>query len=276
MSLSAKRREELEKLCRQFRIDLIDTIYHVQSGHPGGSLSACEIMAVLYTEKMNIDPKEPNKPDRDRLIMSKGHASPVLYRAMAEAGYFPLSEMANLRKIGGILQGHPSMHTPGVDMPSGPLGLGLAAGQGIALGLRADGYDDSYVYVILGDGEVNEGCIWEAAMSASKFKLSNLIAVLDYNKVQLDGTSNEIMPMGNMADKWRSFGWNVIECDGHSVQEFSDAVDAAKAQKEKPNIIIAHTVKGKGVSFMEGKNTYHGKVLTEEEYINAMKELKGE
>lgn len=272
--MTSERAAELSKLCNTFRIDVLKAIHAVQSGHPGGSLSVCEILAILYLEKMNVDPSNPNLPDRDRLVLGKGHAAPMLYRVLAEKGFFPVQEMNSLRHIDSILQGHPSIHTPGVDMPSGPLGIGLSAAQGIALGNRMDGYRN-YVYAILGDGEINEGTVWEAAMSASKFKLDHLIAVLDYNKVQLDGTADQIMPMGDIPAKWRAFGWNVIECDGHDILQLSDAIDTAKSNFGTPTIIIAHTIKGKGVSFMEGKNTWHGKQISDNELAAALKELGG-
>ncbi len=272
MSITAARAAELDALCRQFRIDTLTAIHAVQSGHPGGSLSVCEILTVLYQEVMNIPSMDD--PRRDRLVLCKGHAAPMLYRNLIEKGFLPKDAMSTLRHINSQLQGHPSIHTPGVDMPSGPLGIGLGAAQGLALSQRMQGYD-AYTYAVLGDGEINEGAVWETAMSANKFKLSNLIAILDYNKVQLDGTSDEIMPLGDVAAKWRAFGWNVIECDGHNVTALCDAIDAAKAHTGGPTIIIAHTIKGKGVSFMEGKNTWHGKAIDDESYAKLLVELGG-
>lgn len=274
MSLSEARKAELEGLCRKFRIDVLDALHTAQSGHPGGSFSVCEILTVIYFEKAKLDPADPQWPERDAAVLCKGHAAPMLYRILAEKGYFSKDEMNSLRKIDSLLQGHPSTHIPGIDMASGPLGVAFGAAQGMALARKLDGID-SRVYAILGDGEINEGAVWEVAMSAVKFKVNNLTAVLDMNGVQLDGTTDEIMPLGDVAAKWRSFGWNVIECDGHDVGALSDAFDAAAAEKELPSIIIAKTVKGKGVSFMEGKNAWHGKAVDDESYQNALKELGG-
>ena len=224
---------------------------------------------------MNVDPKDPNKEGRDHFILSKGHAAPILYIVLAEMGYFPKEELKTLRQINSNLQGHPCVHkTPGVELSTGPLGLGLGAGLGMALSERLKG-SDSYTYVVMGDGEIQEGAIWEAAMAASKFKADHLIGILDNNGVQLDGTLEEIMPMGDLKAKWESFGWEVIPCDGHDVQSISDAVDAAKKVTGKPILILAKTVKGKGVSFMEGKNTWHGKAISDEDYKNAKEELGG-
>ncbi len=276
MSMDTTRKAELEAKCLQFRRDVLTVIHKIQSGHTGGSFSVCEILAALYLEKANISPENWGDPARDRIILSKGHAAPMLYRLLAEKGFFPLSDLENLRQFGSHLQGHPcSRHTPGVELSTGPLGMGLSAGLGMALSNRLDGYDDTYVYVILGDGEINEGCIWEAAMSASKFKADHLIAILDNNKVQLDGTNDEIMPMGDLKAKWEAFGFYVIKVDGHDVEALCDAVDEAKAHKGSPVLILADTVKGKGVSFMEGKNIYHGKPITDDEYTRAMAELGG-
>ncbi len=275
MPMTKERKQELDQLCHQFRVELIELLHSIQTGHPGGSLSCCEILTALYFEKMHIDPKNPKAPDRDRLVLSKGHAAPMLYLNLAHKGFFPVEDMKTLRQINSDLQGHPCAHkTPGVEVSTGPLGLGLSAGNGIALGAKLNGYDYT-TYVLMGDGEIQEGGIWEAAMTAVKFKVDNLVAILDHNHVQLDGTNDEIMPMGDISAKWKAFGWNVIECDGHDVAAFSDAVDAAKAHKGQPTIIICETVKGKGISFMEGKNTWHGAPINDENYANAMKELGG-
>ena len=268
------REEELRSLCRRFRIDVLTAIHDAGSGHPGGSLSVCEILTVLYLEHAKVYPDDPNRPDQDRIVLAKGHAAPMLYRVLAEAGYFPKEEMATLRRTGSLLQGHPSMHTPGVDMPSGPLGIGLAAAQGIALGMRLKG-QDTYAYAVLGDGEINEGTVWETAMSAAKFQLDHLIAVIDRNHVQLDGTVDQIMPTESLADKWAAFGWNVIPCDGHDIMSLDRAFTAAKEAKGRPTVIIAETVKGKGVSFMEGKNTWHGAQISDENLAQALAELGG-
>ncbi len=274
MSLSSQRVAELNELCRKFRVDVLTAIYGAQSGHPGGSLSVCEILTLLYQERMNVSADKPQDPDRDRLVLSKGHACPMLYRNLIEKGFLPADSMSSLRVINSELQGHPSVHTPGIDMPAGPLGLGLSAAQGMAMGLRLSG-SNARVYAVLGDGELNEGCVWEAAMSAPKFAVSNLTAIVDWNHVQLDGTNDEVMPLGDLASKWRSFGWNVIECSGHDIAALDAALDAAEAYKDGPSVIIADTVKGKGVSFMEGQAGWHGKAIDDDSYAKAMAELGG-
>ncbi len=273
--MKAERKEELEILCHKFRNELIDLLHDIQTGHPGGSLSCTEIVTTLYYEKMNVNPKDPRMENRDKFILSKGHAAPILYLVLAHKGYFPESELKTLRQIDSNLQGHPCVHkTKGVDLSTGPLGLGLGAGLGMVLSDRLKG-NDAYTYVVLGDGESQEGAIWEAAMSGSKFGADHLIAILDHNGVQLDGTVEEIMPMGDIAKKWEAFGWNVLICDGHDVASISEAVDQARENKGKPSIIIAATIKGKGVSFMEGKNIWHGKPIGDQEYALAKEELGG-
>lgn len=273
--MTETRRQEIETLCARMRQELMDVLYAVQTGHPGGSLSCCEILAALYFHTMNIDPSDPQRQDRDRLILSKGHAAPMLYLCLAHKGFFPIGQMKTLRQINSSLQGHPCAHkTPGVDLSTGPLGLGLSAGVGMALAARVNA--QSYrVFVILGDGEMQEGAVWEAAMTANKYKAENLIAIVDHNKVQLDGTNEEIMPMGNIAEKFSSFGWRVFPADGHDVASLTEALDSAVAYKDGPSVIIAETVKGKGVSFMEGKHIWHGRPLTVEDYEKAKAELKG-
>lgn len=275
MSMSFEKKKAYADLCNNFRIQLIQLLYKIQTGHPGGSLSAVEIITSLYFEKMNIDPKNPKWESRDRFILGKGHAAPILYLALAEKGFFPKEDLKTLRQMNSHLQGHPCAEkTCGVELSTGPLGLGLAAGVGMAAAAKLDS-KDYYTYVLMGDGEIQEGIIWEAAMSASKFKLDNLIAILDNNGVQLDGTNEQIMPMGDIKAKWESFGWNVISTDGHDVEKVCEAIDQAKTLKGKPVIIIAKTVKGKGVSFMEGKNTWHGKAISAQDYVIAMTELGG-
>ncbi|MGN1003176.1 MAG: transketolase [Oscillospiraceae bacterium] len=274
MALNEERAAELRELCRQFRIDVLTAIHGAQSGHPGGSLSVCEILTLLYQERMNVSADRQDDPDRDRLILSKGHAVPMLYRNLIEKGYLPADSMGTLRRIDSLLQGHPSVHTPGIEMPAGPLGLGLSAAQGMALGLKLNG-SPARVYCVLGDGELNEGSVWEAAMSAPKFALDNLTAVVDWNHVQLDGTTDEVMPIRDLAGKWRSFGWNVIQCDGHDLMALDRAFDQAEACKGVPSVILADTVKGKGVSFMEGQAGWHGKAIDDESYAKAMAELGG-
>ncbi len=273
MSLSLMRIEELSALCKRFRRQLIDILFSIQTGHPGGSLSCTEILTLLFFEKMNIDPTNTKMDGRDRLILSKGHAAPMLYINMAHRGYFKLEDLDTLRQINSHLQGHPCYHkTPGIELSTGSLGLGLSAGVGMALSDRLN-KKTSHVYVLLGDGEIQEGIIWEAAMSASKYRVDNLVAILDHNGVQLDGTIQEIMSLGDVQAKWSSFGWNVITVDGHDIVALSEALDLARQHRGSPTIIIAETVKGKGISFMEGKNQWHGKPITENEYQMAVKEL---
>lgn len=275
MKLPVEEKARLERLCHQFRIDLIEVLHQRQTGHPGGSLSLCEIMTTLYFKEMNVDPANPAMADRDRLVLCKGHAAPILYRALAEKGFFPVEEMATLRCFETRLQGHPCpLETPGVDAATGPLGIGLSAALGMSMALKQN-ESPARVYAILGDGEINEGTVWEALMAAVKFKADNLCAILDWNGVQLDGTSDEIMPLGDIPAKFKAFGWNVIECDGHDLDALYEAFETAKTVKGVPTILLAHTVKGKGVSFMEGKNTWHGKAINDEEYAQAMKELGG-
>ena len=275
MILSNAQEAKLIDLCKKFRKELIECLHAVGSGHPGGSLSATEIITTLYFCELNVNPKNPNDPDRDRFILSKGHAAPMLYLNLAEKGYFDMRELCNLRQLNHMLQGHPcAKTTPGVDLSTGPLGLGVSAAVGMALAGKLDkkGYN---VYVLIGDGESQEGIVWEAAMAASKYKLDNLIVILDHNNVQLDGTINEIMPLGDINAKWESFGWKVIETNGHNIRDISSALKEAKQVKVKPTIIIAETVKGKGISFMEEKNIWHGKPIDDEHFNIAMKELSG-
>lgn len=276
MSLSIRREKELKEQCAEFRRALITQLHKIQTGHLGGSLSCCEILTVLYQEKMKLDPKNPQMEGRDYFVLSKGHAAPMLYLNLMEKGYFSKDEFINLRQIDSMLQGHPCAYkTPGVELSTGPLGLGLSASLGMALAEKLKN-NNNWIYALLGDGEINEGVIWEAAMSASKFKADNLIAILDSNGVQLDGTVEEIMPMGDVKAKWESFGWHTIVCDGHDVRSFADAIEEAKLATGRPTIIIAKTVKGKGVSFMEGQNVWHGKPVDDESYKLAMQELGGE
>lgn len=275
IDLSMDKKEYLETLCKKFRIDLIETLHNIQTGHPGGSLSVCEILTTIYFDQANVDPTNPKMENRDRVVLCKGHAAPMLYRVLAEKGFFEVDEMKTLRQLNSRLQGHPNAaETPGVEVSTGPLGIGFSAALGIALGLKLSKID-SYVYAILGDGELDEGVVWETAMSASKFKADNLIAIVDWNRVQLDGTTDEILPSLDLNAKFKAFGWNVLECDGHNVVEISEAIDKAKNVKGIPTIILAHTVKGKGISFMEGKNIWHGKPINDVEYKLAMSELRG-
>ena len=277
MGLTAERKAYLEKLCGKFRRDVIDVLYGAQTGHPGGSLSVCEILTALYFEKARVDPADPQKPDRDRVVLCKGHAAPMLYRVLAEKGFFPAEEMKTLRRLNTRLQGHPSVkHTPGVDLSTGPLGAGLSAALGMALGLRLSN-TDAKVYAILGDGDVNEGMVWEACMSAVKFKADNLIAIYDFNRVQLDGKSSDIMPQGDMNAKFSAFGWRCLSCDGHDIEAICDTIDKASASPDgRPVVILADTIKGKGVSYMEGQSAWHGKAIGEADYKLAVAELGGE
>jgi transketolase len=264
---------ELETMARNIRQDIIEMIYTVQSGHPGGSLSATDIVTALYFYFMRVNPENPNWAQRDRFVLSKGHACPVWYSALAEKGFFPKEELLTLRKINSRLQGHPVMgKPPGIDVTTGSLGQGLSLGVGMALGLKLDG-GDSRVYVLISDGELNEGQIWEAAMAAAKFNLDNLIVVLDYNNLQLDGWCSDVMPIEPIADKWHAFNWEVFEMNGHDMREIIKTIKIAQSIKGKPSIIIAHTIKGKGVSYMENKCEWHGKSPNDEQYEQAMREL---
>jgi transketolase len=264
---------ELEKMAKQLRRHVVTMIATAGSGHPGGSLSAADIVTALYFKVMRHDPKNTQWPDRDRFILSKGHAAPILYAALAECGYFPVEELSTLRKLGSRLQGHTDRTlTPGVEMSAGSLGQGLSFGIGIALAARLD-KRDYHVYVLLGDGECEEGQIWEAAMSAPHFRIDNLTAIVDHNGIQLDGRCCDIMGLESLADKWRAFNWHVIEIDGHDMSQILQALEEAGKTKGRPTVIIAHTVKGKGVSFMENNVDFHGKAPTAQEAEIALKEL---
>ena len=265
--------EVLKEKAQEIRREVIRMLGEAGSGHPGGSLSEADILAALYFNVMNYDPKNPKWADRDRLVLSKGHGVPGLYATLALAGYLPKEELLTLRKIGSRLQGHPDMRKlPGLEASSGSLGQGLSIAIGIALARRLD-KKDYYTYVILSDGETNEGQTWEAAASASHHQVDHLIAILDYNKFQLDGAVADILDMEPMHKKWEGFDWALKEIDGHQMQEILDALHWAKTIKDRPAIIIAHTIKGKGVSFMENNNEFHGVAPTKEETIAALKEL---
>lgn len=265
--------EELKEIARRIRVNSIKMVYEAKSGHPGGSLSIADILAVLYFKVLKIDPLRPEDPDRDRFILSKGHASPGMYATLAIRGYFPEALLPGFRKLSSKLEGHVHKGVPGIESSTGSLGQGLGVGVGMALGARVDKLDYR-VYVALGDGEIEEGSIWESLMAGYKFRLSNLTAILDRNGVQLDGKTDDIMPMGNVVEKVRSFGWNVIEINGHDIKQIYDALNKAKEEKDLPTFIVANTVKGKGVSYMEGNPTYHGKPpANEEEYHVALQEL---
>ena len=263
---------ELEKKARQIRRLIIQMLVKAGSGHPGGSLSSTDLITCLYFAKLRHDPKNPEWPDRDRFHMSKGHCCPLWYAVLAESGYFKIDELWTLRKLGSILQGHPDWRTPGVTVASGSLGQGLSVAIGMALAGKLD-KKDYRVYCLMGDGEIQEGQIWEAAMAASHYRCDNLCAILDYNRYQIDGKISEIMELEPLVDKWKAFGWHTIKIDGHSIRQILQAFDQAEKIKNKPSIIIALTTKGKGVSFMENVVDFHGRAPTPEEAKKAIEEL---
>ena len=266
--------QKLKVIANNVRIGIIEGVYNAASGHPGGSLSIADVMAYLYFEEMNIDPKNPKAPDRDRFVLSKGHAAPALYSVLANRGYFPVEALKTLRKSDSMLQGHPSMkYTPGVDMCTGSLGQGISTACGMALGAKLSG-KSFRVFTILGDGEIQEGQVWEAAMYASAKGLDNLVAVVDNNNLQIDGSVSEVNSPYPIPEKFKAFGWNVIEIDAHSFDEIDAAFNAAAEFKGKPTAIIANSVKGKGVSFMENQCSWHGTAPNAEQYEQAMTELK--
>ncbi|MCI9039776.1 MAG: transketolase [Clostridia bacterium] len=266
--------EALANIANEIRMGAIEQVYEAQSGHPGGALSCSDILAVLYFNQMNIDPKQPNSPARDRFILSKGHCSPALYATLAKKGYFEKTELKGFRKVESNLQGHPDMNkVPGVDMTTGSLGQGLSAAVGMAIGSKMDSAG-CRVYCLVGDGEIEEGQIWEAAMIASKNKLDNLCVIVDHNGLQIDGTVEEVAGLVDIKEKFESFGFYTIEIDGHDIEEIIQAFQAARQEKGRPTAIIANTIKGKGVSFMEGKAQWHGKAPNKEEYEEAINELK--
>ena len=265
----------IQDMARIIRQDIITMLAAAKSGHPGGSLSAADIIAVLYFSEMRVDPQNPNWPERDRFVLSKGHAAPVLYAALAEKGFFPKEELLKLRKTGHFLQGHPDMNkVPGVDMSTGSLGHGISVAAGMALAAKIDN-KDYRVYCLLGDGEAEEGIVWEAAMAAAHYKLDNLLVILDHNGLQIDGPVKDVINLEPLPDKWRAFGWNVLEVDGHNIEELTASLQVAKNFVGKPTIIIAKTVKGKGVSFMENQVGWHGNAPSAEQAEAALAELKG-
>ncbi|MCD6370903.1 MAG: transketolase [Thermoplasmata archaeon] len=274
--ISPEKIRELKLIANKIRELTIKMVYAAQSGHPGGSLSAAEIFAVLYFHEMNVDPKNPEWEERDRFVLSKGHASPAYYAALALRGFFSEEELVSFRKLSSRLQGHPSLMVPGVDMCTGSLGQGLSAAIGMALAAKLDG--KSYkVYALLGDGEIEEGNIWEAAMTAATRKLDNLIAIVDRNKIQLDDFTDKMVILDPLEEKWNAFGWRVLSINGHDVVQIIRALEVAKEVDGRPTVIIAHTVKGKGVSYMENTAKYHGKPpQDEEEYNKALKEIEEE
>ncbi len=266
--------KELQRMANKLRLHVVEMTYAANSGHPGGSLSAADIISALYFKVMRHDPKNPNWEDRDRFILSKGHVAPVLYAALAESGYFPVEDLITLRQLGSKLQGHPVRgKVPGVEMSTGSLGQGLSMSCGIALAGKMDGKDYK-VYCMLGDGELQSGQNWEAAMFAANYKLNNLIAIVDRNRLQICGDTEEVMSLEPLVDKWMAFGWDVIETDGHDIDKVVVAFEEAKADRDSPVVIIFNTVKGKGVSFMENNPGFHGKACNATEYKQAVEELK--
>jgi transketolase len=263
---------QLQELANELRALVVATLCHTQAGHPGGSLSAAEIVTALFFAVMRVDPAEPEWAERDRFILSKGHAAPVYYAALTKRGYFPEELLQTYDELDSLLQAHPDMKCPGVDMSSGSLGQGLSVGLGMALGARLRGLP-SRIYVLLGDGELQEGQVWEAAMAAAKFGADNLTAIVDDNHIQLMGETDEIMPVESIAAKWRAFNWNLLEVDGHDVAAIVDACSAAARAKGRPTVIVAHTVKGKGVSFMENTHKWHSAQVTEDLKEKALAEL---
>lgn len=263
---------DLKKMAKNIRKDIIEQVYRANSGHPGGSLSCADIITVLYFNQMNI--QTPNDENRDRFVLSKGHCSPAVYAALAEKGFIPKDELVNFRKIGGRLQGHPDMKkVPGIEVSTGSLGQGLSMANGMAMAGKLD-KKNYRVYCLLGDGEIEEGQIWEAAMTASKYKLDNLCVIVDNNNLQIDGTIYEVKGLENIKQKFKSFGFNVLEVDGHNIPKLIGAFNKAKSVKNKPTVIIAKTIKGKGVDFMENKAEWHGKAPNEEQYELALKSIE--
>lgn len=267
---------ELEDLCRTVRSDIVTMVHRAGSGHPGGSLSAVELMVGLYFGgQMCVDPKNPEWEGRDRFLLSKGHVAPVVYSVLARKGFFPVEELWTLRRLGSSLQGHPHRgSTPGLDCSSGSLGQGLSIANGLALGFQKQGRTNR-VYCLLGDGELQEGQVWEAVMTAAQHKLDNLCAIVDYNHVQLDGAVEEIKALGDLCAKWHDFGWNVLEVDGHDMNAVLRAYDMARAFRGKPTVLIANTVKGKGVSFMENDCNWHGNPPNAQQLEQALAEING-
>ena len=271
-----KSKQELENISKLIRRDIVTMLTESASGHPGGSLSIADIMSVLFFDEMNIDPKNPKNPDRDRFVLSKGHAAPALYSALARRGYFEVEELNTLRKIDSRLQGHPNMNDlPGIDMSTGSLGQGISAAVGMALAGKLD-KKDYRVYTILGDGELEEGQVWEASMSAAHYKLDNLTAFVDNNGLQIDGNVEDVMNPGPIDKKFEAFGWNVLKINGHNFDEIKDAIKKAKETKGQPTVIVCSTIKGKGVSFMENEAAWHGNAPNKEQCEQALKEIGGE
>lgn len=272
--MDQQEKNRLSLIAYKIRLNAITAVYNAGSGHPGGSLSIADILSVLYFKEMNIDPKNPNMENRDRFVLSKGHCAPGLYGALAERGYIPKEDLVTLRKTSSYLEGHPDKNKiAGVDMSSGSLGQGISVANGMALAGKIDN-KDYRVYTILGDGEIEEGQVWEAAMFAAHYKLDNLTAFVDYNSLQIDGPITEVMSPEPIADKFEAFGWNVINIDAHDIEQIVSALETAKTVKGKPTVIVAKSVKGKGVSFMENNVSWHGAAPNTEQFEQAEKELK--
>lgn len=272
--MDAMKKKELQIFAAKARIGVIEGVYNAKAGHPGGSLSICDLLAYLYNGEMSIDASNPHMDGRDRFVLSKGHAAPALYATLALKGFFPVEDLKTLRKSDSYLQGHPNMNKiPGVDMSTGSLGQGISAAVGMALGAKLD-KKDFRVYTVLGDGEIEEGEVWEAAMFAANRGLDNLVAVVDYNGLQIDGTVEEVNSPYPIADKFKAFKWNVVEIDGHDFDAIESALENARATKGVPTCIVMKTIKGKGVSYMENAVGWHGKAPNTEEYEQAMTELK--
>lgn len=267
--------EQLQKIANEIRVDIIKMLEEAKSGHSAGPLGLSDIFTALYFDIMHYDPKNPQLADRDILLLSNGHCVPVQYATMAHAGFFDRKELMTLRKHKSRLQGHPERHTlPGLENTSGPLGCGLSQACGMALAMRMNKERNRYIYVVMGDGELNEGNIWEAAMLAPKYNLNNIIGIVDRNNIQIDGNTEDVMPLGDLKKKWDAFGWNAVDIDGNNMEAVLDAINLAKTSKERPTVLIAHTVPGKGVDFMEGDYTWHGKPPNKEEAEKALDSLK--
>jgi transketolase len=267
---------QIQTVARQIRLDVLDMVYRRQAGHPGGSFSAAEILACLYFHQMKIDPARPSWPERDRFLLSKGHAAAALYSVLAQRGFFPPSDLEKWGQLGAHLQGHPDrIKTPGVEMSSGFLGHGVSIAVGIVLAQRLDGAK-FHTYALVSDGDMQSGVAWEGAMTAAKYRTTEMTVIMDYNDVQLDGATHDIMPMEPLADKWRSFGFAVLEINGHNPIQILEALDTSLEIHSQPTVILAHTTKGKGVSFMENSAKWHGAVPTEPQYLAARQELEGE
>lgn len=268
--------QKLRQKARNIRQDIIEEVYYAKSGHPGGSLSIADILTVLYFKEMHLNPENPNWEDRDRFVLSKGHCSPALYSCLANRGFFPIEDLKNFRNINSYLQGHPDRNkVPGVDMTTGSLGQGLSCANGMAMAGKMN-QKDYRVYCVVGDGEIEEGQIWEAAMAANQYHLDNLCVIVDNNNLQIDGTIEEVMSSYPIDEKFRSFGFEIIHIDGHDIEEIVKAFEVAKTIKGRPTCIIAKTIKGKGITYMENQAGWHGKAPNEEQYNQAMAILKGE